>query len=60
MLCFVVYCCVFCCAMLCIVVKEPVIARTKSGSIAISDVTERDSDLNMSIEHAHILSAIFP
>jgi hypothetical protein len=60
MLCFVVYCCVFCCVMLCIVVREAAIAWGKSGSIAISDVIERNSDLNMSIEHAHILSAIFP
>jgi len=46
--------------ILCIVVKEALIAWSKSASIAISDVTERDSDLNKSIEHAHILSAMFP
>jgi hypothetical protein len=60
MLCFVVYCCVFCCAMLCIVVEGAVIGWSKSGSIAISDVIERDSRLNQLIEHAHILDAIFP
>jgi hypothetical protein len=46
--------------MLCIVVEEAVIGWSKSGSIAISDAIERDSDPNMSIEHAHTLSAILP